>query len=98
MLLNIFGHIPKDPLGFCLCLCPLVDIWPGPGDSSRKSLVLLHFLCSDTADSGRDTFGGNLVDTLVVGDGAGDMELEVESVWRELEELYMADCLSLLLA
>ena len=60
--------------------------------------MLLHFLCSDTADKGRDTFGGNLEDTLVVGDGAGDMELDVESVWRELEELYMADCLSRLLA
>ena len=64
-----------------------MDICPGPGDNSLKSLVLLHFLCRETADSGLETFGGNLEETLVVGEGAGDMEFDVESVWRELEEL-----------
>ena len=57
--------------------------------------MLLHFLCSATADTGRllDTW-----ETRVVGEGAGDMELLVSEVCRELELVYMAACLSRLLA
>ena len=79
-----------------LCLCRAgAAIWPGPGDISRKSLVELHFLCSDTveADIGLcDTCGGTRapVSVGVTGDGAGDMELEV-SVCRLELEVYSPD-------
>ena len=90
---------PKDPLGLCL-LAPL--IWPGPGETSLKSLVLLHFLWRpgrpplSEADIGlagvrgpgptRELRGPRRAGVVGEGEGAGDIELD-PSVWMEEEEV-----------
>ena len=84
-------------------------IWPGPGETSRKSLVLLHFLWRpgrpplSEADIGlagvREPPGPTRElrgprGPGVVGEGEGAGDIELEpSVWMEEEEVYMLDLL-----
>ena len=101
-------RLARDPLGLWCLLGPTELSWPGPGDRSLKSLVLLHFLCRE-ADRGLagvsdpptlDGVWPRGAAMVGEGDGAGDMELD-PSVCMEEEEVYRLDLLpslSLLLA
>ena len=92
-------HFPREPLGLCLLVAL---IWPGPGETSLKSLVLLHFLWRpgspplSEADIGRagvrgpgptrELRGPRRPGVVGEGEGAGDIELE-PSVCMEEEEV-----------